>query len=411
MVLSQIKKNIIYRLIEAFCISVTILFQFSLLAKYLSYQDFGIYSLGMLWSFLIIAASYSFSLPVILSRELCQRDQAKEVISNIFLSQLVIGVITLAVVTPLLLYMDYFQGLSSFGFLAFVMGSLLLAAPISMQGILVSQEKMGSIALIKIIAHLLNYFAILLIIHWGLGLQWIFASHLILAIVFALGFFFWSGTKLHLHFQSINLKEFKYYIAQASPIVLMAIATQLYCRIDIIMVDAFRGKEQVALYSSAYKVLDYLLTICNAVIIAIFPNLMKIAHDISKFKEFYKNLLKIVIAGLFPMAILVTIFASSIMNSLYGESYQSAASTLQILMLAGCVSFLNSPSSTIFIAYKNQRSYLTATVLSLIVNILGNYLLIPLYDYKGAAIATLLTELFMLAYCSIYIRKLMLQKS
>ena len=403
----QIQRNVLYSLIEAFCTTTILLVQYSLIAKHLSTQDFGIYSLGMLWSLIIIITSYSFSLPIILSRELCQRNQHKEIISNIFALQLLLGLVVLSIFIPVVLCSTYFKDFNNFGFIILITASLLCAAPISMQGILISQGKIPSVAGIKILAFLLNFLAIFFVINFNLGLSWIFASNLILVLVFTSGFFLLSGTKSYLDFQCLNIKEIKYSFIQASPVVLMSLTSQLYNKIDIIMVDIIKGKEQVAIYTSAYKLLEYLLIISTALIVAVSPNLMKLAGDIPRFKLFYKNMLKFGICCLFPLAIVIAVFAGSILEFIYGDTYSAAASTLQILMLAGCLSFLNAPSSTIFISFKKQKIFLVATILSLTVNIAGNYLLIPVYDYKGSAIATLATELFMFIFCSININKIM----
>jgi O-antigen/teichoic acid export membrane protein len=404
--LKELRKNLSYRLLEAIFTTAVLLVQNALLAKHLSVQDYGTYSLGMLWSLIIIILSYGFSIPTLLARELCQRQEQSRVVSNIFLLQFIISIFILIVFLFSFLNLEYFRDLNNSGFLLYVTGSLILAAPISMQGILSSKEAMGTICLIKVAAFSLNLLALFVILELNLGLSWVFLSHLIMAVVFAYGFYFGSQTKDYLFINEININELKYSYRESSFLVLIVLFAQLYSKVDLIMIDMLAGKTEVAIYSSAYRLFDYLLIIASALAIAIFPNLMKLAKEPAKFWSLYTNFTKLLVYGLFPISCLIAMFSKSILTLLYGSVYADGSISLQILMAASCLAFLSAPFASVFIAFKQQKIYLIATVLALLMNVLGNMLLIPIYSHEGAAISTLITELTLLLFCFFKVKQL-----
>jgi O-antigen/teichoic acid export membrane protein len=68
-------------------------------------------------------------------------------------------------------------------------------------------------------------------------------------------------------------------------------------------------------------------------------------------------------------------------------------------MLAAIFAWLNGPSGTIFISLRKQHIYMWATLLSLVVNLVGNLILIPSVGAIGAAISTVLTEAAICGFC------------
>lgn len=155
---------------------------------------------------------------------------------------------------------------------------------------------------------------------------------------------------------------------------MIVIISHLYVRIDVFMIDMFHGKAQVAQYTAAYNLLDYMMILSNMIMTAVFPNFTALAaKDLGKFKVLYRRVIEIFAIYLFPLAVLVMIFSSSILRVVYGSSYSLASTALIILMIAAVFAWLNGPSGTIFIAHKKQNIYAWGCLVSLIVNVIGNF--------------------------------------
>jgi len=90
-----------------------------------------------------------------------------------------------------------------------------------------------------------------------------------------------------------------------------------------------------------------------------------------------------------------TLFLSEfIIDLLYGESYRMAAPILSLHIWTGIFIFMGIVSNKWFVAENLQIYSFYRTLLGVSINILLNYILIPKYGIIGAAIATLISQIF-----------------
>ena len=79
--------------------------------------------------------------------------------------------------------------------------------------------------------------------------------------------------------------------------------------------------------------------------------------------------------------------------SLFGEPFTAATTSLRWLLLATLAVYLGAPFVTAVVATGRTTAVLSISALGLVVNLVGNSLLVPRLGMEGAAIATLATEL------------------
>ena len=91
-----------------------------------------------------------------------------------------------------------------------------------------------------------------------------------------------------------------------------------------------------------------------------------------------------------------------IINIVAGSSFAPSALPLRILGLAIFVIFFNSPFPYLLVATGNQTKLIWRNLFALIVNIVINLVLIPIFSYNGAAIATVISEIIT-AFISFYL--------
>lgn len=204
----------------------------------------------------------------------------------------------------------------------------------------------------------------------------------------------------------VNLPALRALILAIIPLIVMSLATRLYCKIDVMLIEFYQGRAELGLYTVAYEFLDNLLVISNLLIGAIFPSAQKLIKENKKlFLPIYKHSLITLFKWLGPPALIIGIFSQPILEHGFGAEYGASAPTLALLMLAAILAWLNAPSGTIFLALNRQSLYMWGTLISLLVNLLLNIILLPTIGTIGAAIATVLTELALLSWSLTLIKK------
>jgi O-antigen/teichoic acid export membrane protein len=88
--------------------------------------------------------------------------------------------------------------------------------------------------------------------------------------------------------------------------------------------------------------------------------------------------------------------ASTVLPLLFGARYLAGVPALYILSLTLPIRFAHAPYSSLFISHENMVRKVRYLGLSGLIVILGCIILIPVFGMEGAAIATVIAELFAL---------------
>jgi O-antigen/teichoic acid export membrane protein len=173
----------------------------------------------------------------------------------------------------------------------------------------------------------------------------------------------------------------------------------LYFRIDLFLVEAWKGSEAVARYNAVFRVVEALRLFPAAVLAVSMPALCR-ARDL--------GVLVRVATKVTAFAVLATLMLSAVAGWMiplvYGERYASAVQTFRILMLAFPLLSLNYALTHQLLAWDRQWAYAVICGLALIVNVALNTRLIPAFSIEGAAWATVATEVFLSAGCMVGLR-------
>lgn len=92
--------------------------------------------------------------------------------------------------------------------------------------------------------------------------------------------------------------------------------------------------------------------------------------------------------------IFIILLSKPIILILYGTDYLDAAKILSVSVWAGTFAMLGSARSIWLVCQGLQKFTLAYTFGGLIVNVILNYLFIPIYGALGAAVATLASQFF-----------------
>jgi O-antigen/teichoic acid export membrane protein/glycosyltransferase involved in cell wall biosynthesis len=165
-----------------------------------------------------------------------------------------------------------------------------------------------------------------------------------------------------------------------------------YYRVDVPLLALLTNTHQVAIYTSAYRILD-IVTLLPASMAGVALPLMAGIDQRHRLREFAQDYLEIATALGLLAALVLTFGGNLLLNVLYAGRYGASWPVLEVLAWAGAATFVTNVFSPLVVVLDRRRAFLTATAVGLVVNVGLNFLLIPRLGVVGPAYATLATEL------------------
>lgn len=169
----------------------------------------------------------------------------------------------------------------------------------------------------------------------------------------------------------------------------IGVSRTLMTHTDRIMLGALASAGDVGLYSVAVLVSNKANLSLKATN-AIFPPIIADLHNRGKSEQIsdtFKSVTKVVLTLTLPVIIILWFAASEIM-SVFGPEYVYASQVLQILCIAQLVNVGVGSVGYMLIMTGKEKVEIANSWIIVLLNIILNYLLIPLYGIIGAAVAT-----------------------
>jgi len=178
------------------------------------------------------------------------------------------------------------------------------------------------------------------------------------------------------------------------PLILSGMVISIYMKIDQVMIKEMLGAEQVGHYAAAVRLSEAWYFVPIAITSSVFPaiiNAKKQSEELyyQRFQKLYDLMVWLAVAIALP----TTFLAPWLIRVLYGEAFLPAAGVLSIHIWAGVFVFLGVASGKWFLTENYIKKNLYRTSIGMIINVVLNLILIPLYGIYGAAIATLLGQM------------------
>jgi O-antigen/teichoic acid export membrane protein len=176
------------------------------------------------------------------------------------------------------------------------------------------------------------------------------------------------------------------------PLILSGLIISVYMKIDQVMISWMLSNTEVGFYAAAVRLSEAWYFIPMAITTSLFPaivNYKKTSEELylNRLQKLYDLLTWIAIS----IAIPVSFFSTEIIQILFGAEYIPSASVLVIYIWAGIATFLGVASSQYLIAENLTRMSFYRTLIGMIINVILNYILIPIYGITGSAAATLIS--------------------
>src|SRR3989339_1852152 len=302
-----------------------------LLTRLLGSKDFGYFSFA--FAFASIFATFTDLGTNMLIVKDISRDtlQASSHLSNIFALKMMLS---LLVFIAILLYSTFSHSVDIIVILfsvSFIISSFL--DPFN--SLFRAHKQMHYESLVMLIWRLL------IVVSSSLALYYFRAGLKTIAIVFiaagvtALILSFTIGKRTYnLKLNTINPGRWVPLLRASIPFGLVIIAGAIVMKFNTVLLQHFRGAEEVGWYSAAYRLIEGTLFIPSIFVASVTPFLFQHFSSPNLHKMIFKKALAVLLVISSLIAIVLYIFADNIVGLLYGKEFLNAIAPLRIISLA-----------------------------------------------------------------------------
>jgi len=162
--------------------------------------------------------------------------------------------------------------------------------------------------------------------------------------------------------------------------------------LDIVLVGLIKNSETVAVYSSAYRLMESTQFLTVALSIAAFPALSRLSRaSAPTLAEATGFALKVVLIVTAPIAVVFAVYAEPLLKAVYGPDFGGSRGTLVLLAPVVVIAGVTSLITYILSSQERHRPIALAIAVGTAVNVPANLLLIPPHGAEGAAVAWIAT--------------------
>lgn len=404
--LKRIAKNAGFVFIGDNALKILTMILVFLIARYLGAEEYGKFS------FVISFASLFFILLDLGTRILIVRDisQNKEktfkIVSNVIFLKIITSIFIYGVIIFVTFFLNY-ENATIYAIAIAALGVLFDSFSSTFESVFQAYERLEIPAATKIIRILIRFIATVPLLINGAG----FISILIVLVLVQflnLVISAFLSYKFFVKFSfDFDRKLIISIVKRSFPFLLSGIFFTVYFRIDITMMSkiaplyveglysAISRDAVIGWYSAAYNLIDGLISIPIAVSVAMLPVFYKyVKTSTEKFKKLYILGLKYLVSLSIPICVGTSLLSQKIILLIYGPQYNNSILALQILIWALIFTYPVYILSAVAISLHKEKETLYVLTGNAILNIGLNFLLIPKFGLYGAAISTVITEIF-----------------
>lgn len=364
------------------------------IARYLGPERFGILSYILAISTFITAIS-RLGMDAILVRELVSAPEKKQSLMGTAFWMMIVAALVSFIVVEAVIW-NASETFEIKIYTSIIAASVFFTSFLVVDFYFQSQVKAKYSAICKSLALFLVSVLKLFLIFIQADLIWFVVAFLLDSVVLAIIFFIAAIKSKEIIFFSVFCwAEAKQMLKSAWPMVMGAVAIQLYMRIDQVMIRNMLGLQEVGVYSAAVRIYEAWAIVIALVTVSLLPAIIKLKQgSLVEYHKRLRQLFRLVIWLSVLSAAVVTMLSDYLMLFAFGVEYKDSAPVLDIIMWTSVFAAMGSVSARYFNAEKMERKFALRTALAVVINIGLNFVLIPIYGIKGAAIATLVCTFF-----------------
>lgn len=201
----------------------------------------------------------------------------------------------------------------------------------------------------------------------------------------------------------LNIKKLKGILITGFPLALNSIAWLIYFKIDVLLISKMVNSAEAGTYEIAYKMLETTFVLPAVIMAVLFRHLV---HQPTGKKT--KKLLFYTSTALGIIGTIVAISSVFVLPYIFSQLFNhhlKALNIFNVLAIAIPVIYIAHLTTQMLVILKQNYTYLGITLTGAFINFGLNIYLIGSYGPVGAAIATVITELFILITSGYFVYK------
>jgi len=322
--------------------------------------------------------------------------EKKDIVGNSFWLGLIVGIICFLVILVFAFnFPIFFRNIPRRYLLLYLLSLPFFFWSNFFGAILIGEQKFRKLNIFTIIAQTINLIGIiLLLLIFKLDVFYVLIWYVLVNIInalFPMGFIFLTdGT--HFNFNLIVLKKTLNYGVK---ICLTGIFAFLILRVDLYMVNLFKGMTEAGLYSLASSFGDIFFILPSSIVTVIFS---KINAEGESKKESIAKYSRISFFLVFLMAIGALLFIRPVIGLLFGEAFLPSVQPI-LLLLPGLIAWsITGILSQYFFSIGYPLKITISWFLVALLNIVLDFIYIPQYGMAAAALSSTVTYVLTLGF-------------
>ncbi len=218
----------------------------------------------------------------------------------------------------------------------------------------------------------------------------------------------WGFLKKYVKFEKIGLHDIKKHLKPNLVLFIPVIAVSLYKIMDKIMLGAMSSVSEVGLYENAEKIVSMPSTFIAALGTVMLPRMANLTAkgDNKKAEEYISKSEKFVMFMSLAMCCGLIGIGYKFAPFFFGKEFQKTGILIMLLSTTlPFLSFANVLRTQYLIPKEEDKIYIKSVFLAAVVNLIMNFIFIPLYGSIGACFGTIAAEFSVMFYQSWAVRK------
>ncbi len=175
--------------------------------------------------------------------------------------------------------------------------------------------------------------------------------------------------------------------------------------VDTFVLRMFVSLDQIGIYYLGYQIFKGILILISIARVYYLPFISEHIRDEKKMKNYLTNKRWIMMATGSLGLCLIYIALPALFNILYSDAYQGSVTVARILLVGAVFSLYQTFYSPIFDAMRRYEFTQLASILMVAINLVLDYILVSYFDVLGAAVATAITYAILSMIYELYFRK------
>ena len=399
MVQKSIKKNSVYNIIKLGSTALFSLIAFPYINRILLTENIGKINFGLsIVSYFSLIATLGVTTYAI--RECSKVRDDKAQLSLISRQIFSINIITTAIAYVLLaIVLLFYRDLHSYRTLIVIQSLSIIATTVGADWLNSAMEDFRYITIKTVAFQCVSLILMVLLIHKPED----YIKYAVISLISSSGAsvvnIWYRKRYCSIHFLTRNLAWQKHLM----PIIylfVMLLAQTIFHSVDSTMLGLIHGDHEVGIYSVAHKTVSMISQIVSSVLWIIMPRMSYYfaKNDYTEINALLRKILGFnMLLGL-PCVVGIFFLAEEVIIIIAGQAFIDAAPVLQILMIGFLLSLVggNLLGNAILLPSRQEKYYMIVCCITAVVNVVGNYIFIPMFGAKAAAGTTAVCSLVIL---------------